>query len=473
MIVMKFGGSSVESASAIVRVASIVRSHLSDRPVAVVSAMGKTTDRLLEMADQAARHHDEVADALLDQLENFHFGEAEKLVDGKPLEGLKTCLRQKFSELRVAVDVLGPCAAGFTPALKDKIASYGEQLSSLIVAAAFRHLGIESTHLDARRVIVTDGEHTRATPQYAETNRRLRDAINGTGKVVVMGGFIAATEQGVTMTLGRGGSDLTASIVGAALDASEIQIWTDVDGMLTCDPRLFAAVYLLKTISYAEAAEMARWGAKVLHPDTVQPAIEKQIPIVIRNSRRPEVEGTSIVPEVPSCTNPVKSIAVKANIMLLEIRSSSVDADPDLVHDLSLVANKKIAAELVWKTGDALYVGIKTGDRYLDLRLDLDGCVEAHLLNDRAVVSLVGDEADPRVVNRAAMLLRRIDARIMLPDCSPHTITIVVPQRELIRTIELLHGEFFQHLDHSVFVGEPERVPHSRAIFARVGLYEC
>src|SRR5215470_5263429 len=201
---------------------------------------------------------------------------------------------------------------------------------------------------------------------------------------------------------------------------------------------------------------MARWGAKVLHPDTGQPAIEKQIPIVIRNSRRPEGEGTSIVAPVAPCTNPVKSIAVKPNIMLLEIHSSSADADPDLVHELSPVAHKKIAAELVWKTCETLYVGIKTGDRYLDLRLDLDGCVEAHLLNDRAVVSLVGDKVDLGVVNHAAMLLRRIDARIMLPDCSPHTITIVVPQRELSRTIELLHNEFFQHLDASVFVGEPE-----------------
>jgi len=459
MIVMKFGGSSVESSSAILRVASIVRSHLRDQPVVVVSAMGKTTDRLLEMADQASRRQDDSAEALLRELEKFHFGEAEKLVEGQSLEGLKTSLREKFAQLRIAVDVLERSAAGLTPALKDNIASSGEQLSSLIVAAAFSHLGIESTHLDSRRVIVTDAEHTRATPLYPETHRRLRHAIDGAGKVIVMGGFIAATEQGVTTTLGRGGSDLTASIVGATIDAAEIQIWTDVDGMLTCDPRLFAGAYLLKTISYVEAAEMARWGAKVLHPDTVQPAVEKRIPIVIRNSRRPEVDGTYILPEAQPCTNPIRSIAVKANIMLLEIRLCSPDADPHSVHELSSpAAHKKIAAELVWKVGETLFVGVRTGDRYLDLRLDLDGCVEAHMVIDRAVVSLVGDGADPRVVNRAERLLQRINHKIMLPDCSPHTITIVVPQRELSRTIELLHGEFFQHLDPSVFVGEPELV---------------
>ena len=452
MIVMKFGGSSVESANAIVRVASIVGSHLEEQPVVVVSAMAKTTDRLLEIADEAAKRHDDAVEVLLRRLENFHLGEAQRLVQDKPFECLKTSLREKFSELRVALDVLQRNAAGLTAALKDNIASYGEQLSSLIVAAAFSHLGIESKHVDARRLIVTDAEHTRATPQYPETNRRLHKAIDSETKVVVMGGFIAATEQGVTTTLGRGGSDLTASIVGAAIDASEIQIWTDVDGMLTCDPRLFAGANLLKTISYVEAAEMARWGAKVLHPDTVQPAIEKQIPIVIRNSRHPEVEGTRIVAEAPPCPNPVKSIAVKANIMLLEIRSCRTEIDLQPVHELSNpAAHKKVAAELVWKTGDTLYVGIKTGDRYLDLRLDLDGCVEAHLLNDRAVVSLVGDEPCPEVINRAAMLLKTIDAKIMLPDCSPHTITIVVPQRELNRTLELLHGEFFQESGSELF----------------------
>jgi aspartate kinase len=456
MIVMKFGGSSVESASAIMRVASSVGSHLRRQPVVVVSAMGKTTDRLLEMADEAAKRHDDAAEALLCKLETFHFGETEKLVQDQPLEALKASLRKKFSELRVALDVLACSAGGLTPALKDNVSSYGEQLSSLIVAAAFTHRGIESQHLDARSLIVTDGEHTRAAPLFPETNRRLRNAIVGAGKVVVTGGFIAATEQGITTTLGRGGSDLTASIVGAAIDASEIQIWTDVDGMLTCDPRLFADAYLLKTISYLEAAEMARWGAKVLHPDTVQPAIEKQIPIVIRNSRRPEVQGTTIVCNAPSCPNPVKSIAVKTNLTLLEIRSCSAESAPQSVHQLSSpAAARKISAELVWKTGETLYVGIKPGDRYLDLRLDLEGCVEAHLLNDRAVISLVGDEPSPRVIHRTAMLLKRIDAKIMLPDCSPHTITIVVPQRDLTRSLALLHGEFFQESTSELFP-EPE-----------------
>lgn len=463
MIVMKFGGSSVESASAIARVASIVRSHLEEQPVVVVSAMGKTTDRLLEIAEQAARRDDQLLAKLIDDLENFHFQAAEKLLNGSLLETLKDSLRERFSQLCLTLTQLTRSASGLTPALKDEIASYGEQLSSQVVAAAFSGLGIESTHLDARRLIVTDDAHTRATPQYAETYRRIRLAADDADRVVVMGGFIAATEEGVTTTLGRGGSDLTASIVGAAIGAAEIQIWTDVDGMLTCDPRLFAGGHLLKSISYVEAAEMARWGAKVLHPDTVQPAIEEGIPIVIRNSRRPEVAGTRILARVGDCINPVKSIAAKANITLLEIRSSSAAASPEELHELSSPsAHKKISAELVWKTGETLYVGIKTGDRYLDLRLDLDGCVEAHLRNDRAVVSLVGDgvATDRGLMNRAAAVLKRIDAQLLRPDCSCHTISIVVPQRELTRTIELLHGEFFQHLDPSAFTeaGKPELV---------------
>lgn len=463
MIVMKFGGSSVESASAIARVASIVRSQLPERPVVVVSAMAKTTDRLLEIAEQAGRRDDDLLAKLLGDLESFHIQAAEKLLNGSLVEALKDSLRERFSQLRLTLTQVSRSTSGLTPALKDEIASYGERLSSEVVAAAFSGLGIDSTHLDARRLIVTDDAHTGATPQYPETNRRIRCAVDGTDRVAVMGGFIAATEQGVTTTLGRGGSDLTASIVGAAIGAAEIQIWTDVDGMLTCDPRLFAGGHLLKSISYAEAAEMARWGAKVLHPDTVQPAIAEEIPIMIRNSRRPEVEGTRILPQAGHCINPVKSIAAKANIMLLEIRSTSAAANPEALHELSSPgAHKKISAELVWKTGETLYVGIKPGDRYLDLRLDLDGCVEAHLRNDRAIISLVGDgvAGDRGLMDRAAAVLKKIDAQLLRPECSPHTISIVVPQRESTRIIEVLHGEFFQHLDPSVFApaGKPELV---------------
>ena len=170
-----------------------------------------------------------------------------------------------------------------------------------------------AAHVDSRDVIVTDKRHTQAAPLLPETYARLAATIPplAQNSVVVMGGFIGATEDGVTTTLGRGGSDFTAAIVGAGIDAEEIQIWTDVDGMLTADPTILPGGHRVKTISFAEAAELAYFGAKVLHPATVVPAIEKNIPVLILNSRRPEVEGTRIIAEAVHCANVVKSIACK------------------------------------------------------------------------------------------------------------------------------------------------------------------
>ena len=210
-------------------------------------------------------------------------------------------------------------ARSLSPALSDAVLSFGERLSSLIVTAAFRREGIDATHLDARRVLVTNGRHSQATPLHAETDALLRSRISEE-RVTVMGGFIGATEDGVTTTLGRGGSDYTAAIVGAAIGAEEIQIWTDVDGMLTCDPRLVPDGHCLQSISYGEAEELAKSGAEVLHPATVAPAIWQGIPIVIRNSRNPGAPGTRIAAETP-CDGVVMSIACKTGISLLHLHA--------------------------------------------------------------------------------------------------------------------------------------------------------
>ncbi len=310
MIVMKFGGSSVESAAAIGRVASIVKARAELRPVVVVSAMGKTTNKLLAIASAAigGRRVDYIQQ--LHDLRDFHSREARQVVPLADRAALDRTLDDHFQELTELVKGLAVLGE-LTPRSIDAISSYGERLSSYIVALAFRHFGMDSAHLDSRRVIVTDRRHTQATPLFAETYARLENTIPPLARkqVVVLGGFIASTEDGVTTTLGRGGSDYTASIVGAGIGAEEIQIWTDVDGMLTADPTILPGGHRVKTISFAEAAELAYFGAKVLHPATVVPAMEKNIPVLILNSRRPEVAGTRIVPEVVRCRNAVKSIA--------------------------------------------------------------------------------------------------------------------------------------------------------------------
>ena len=236
------------------------------------------------------------------------------------MDGAVDSLFQELEELVKGVCVLGE----LTPRATDAIASYGERLSSAIVALGFEELGIPSTHVDSREVLVTDKRHMQAAPLLPQTYARLAATLPPLAKdrVVVMAGFIGATKEGVTSTLGRGGSDFTASIVGAGIGAEEIQIWTDVDGMLTADPTILPGGYRVKTISFAEAAELAYFGAKVLHPSTVMPAVEKNIPVLILNSWRPEVDGTRIVREAVHCANAAKSIACKREVTLLNIVSS-------------------------------------------------------------------------------------------------------------------------------------------------------
>ena len=266
MIVMKFGGTSVESAAAIERVAAIVQARLDRRPIVVVSAMGRTTDKLLAIGGEAVRGRRNQALARVAELREFHLREARPLVLPSDQSELDCVIEEHFRELVELVQGLAVLGE-LTPRSIDAISSYGERLSSRIVALAFRQYGVESAHVDSRCLIVTDRRHTQAAPLLCQTYARLSAVLPelARDKVVVMGGFIGASEDGVTTTLGRGGSDFTAALVGAGVDAEEIQIWTDVDGVLTCDPALFAGAHRVKTISFAEAAELACFGAKVLH----------------------------------------------------------------------------------------------------------------------------------------------------------------------------------------------------------------
>ena len=322
MIVMKFGGTSVESATAIERVAGIVAARLDRKPLVVVSAMGKTTNKLLAVADLAAAGKLAEARTRIAELREFHEYEGAAATSLEDRAALEEVIEENFHGILDCVQQISHEHA-VTPTLWDEITSFGERLSSAIVALAFRRHGIKTQHLDARRVIITDSRHTQALPLYHRAYAKLEKTVPPMlrDNVVVMGGFIGATAEGITTTLGRGGSDFSASIAGAGIGAEEIQIWTDVDGMLSADPRILDGGYLIRVISFAEAAELAYFGAKVLHPATVLPAMEKDIPVRVLNSRRPESPGTEIVSKPVPCKNPVKSIACKRGITIVNIVS--------------------------------------------------------------------------------------------------------------------------------------------------------
>ena len=321
MIVMKFGGTSVEDAKAINRVADIVQGRLAQKPVVVVSAMAKVTDTLLTMAKAAGAGERKTALKLCRSLQERHYNTASEL--------LGTALFTEFhSEIGADFESLDELLRGITavgeitPRTTDHVAAFGEMLSSKIVAAAFAARGLNGVHVDSREVLVTDSAYMQAVPQFDETNVKLAEKVQpllDAGKVPVMGGFIASSRAGITTTIGRGGSDFSAAIFGAGLSAERIEIWTDVDGILTTDPRICPEARRIKVIGFDEAAELAYFGAKVLHPATVLPAIQKNIPVYVLNSRNPSCEGTRITTRAPQGKNIFKAIAAKKRITIVDV----------------------------------------------------------------------------------------------------------------------------------------------------------
>lgn len=443
MIVMKFGGTSVESRDAIQRVAGIVRARIERRPVVVVSAMGKTTNKLLAIAGAAVRGERESALSQIEDLRAFHVRES---------IGVENEIEAHFTELGELVRGLAVMGE-MTPRAVDAVSSFGERISSIIVAEIFRRCGLNAMQIDSRERIVTDARHTQAAPLFDETNRRLA-AISKMDGVVVMGGFIGSTLDGVTTTLGRGGSDYTAAIVGAGIGAEEIQIWTDVDGMLTADPTILPGGYRVKTCSFAEAAELAYFGAKVLHPATVLPAIERNIPVRILNSRRPEVEGTLIAARAPECSSAIRSIACKRNITLVNIVSTRMLMAYGFLHRIFEIFDRFETPVDMLATSEVSVSLTVDNTRALDeIRAELEKFAQVSVEQGQAIVCLVGDHirTSPGVAARVFGAIRQINVRMISQGASLLNISFVVAAGDLVQAVESLHKEFFPKPDPIAF----------------------
>ena len=440
MIVMKFGGTSVDSREAIARVAEIVRSQRERHPIVVVSAMGKTTNTLLAIA--AAATAGCRTDALDDlaTLRGFHLGESTD-------PSLAPQIEAHFDELAELVRglvIMGEC----TPRATDAVAAFGERLSSLIVAGALRQAGIDSVHVDSRRVIVTDGRHTQAAPLVADTTARLQQQVAplAARQVVVMGGFLGATVGGVTTTLGRGGSDYTASLVGAALNAEEIQIWTDVDGMLTTDPTILPTAQRVAECSFAEAAELAYFGAKVLHPATVLPAIEKGIPVRILNARRPENAGTRIVASAAPSSGTIRSMACKRRITLVNVVSLRMLMAHGFLRQIFEVFDRfETPVDMLATSEVSVSLTIDNTAALSDICSALATFADVSVEHDQAIVCLVGENIrhSPNVAARVFGALRDVNVRMISQGASRLNISLVVAAGDLPRAIASLHREFF------------------------------
>ena len=459
MLVMKFGGTSVADQAAIERLISIVRAARQAAiqpespdwrgPIVVVSALGGTTDKFLAAA--AAAGAGDIADAsqALAALRARHLEVAGIVTDTAERADVEAFIAQEFDELDRLVGALGVLRE-VTPRWLDAIAATGEILSSRIVAAALSTRGLPGSYVDARRAIVTGPEHTAAPPLMAETTATLSavmDPLLAERRIPVVGGFVGATREGVTTTLGRGGSDYSAAIIGAALGASEIQIWTDVDGMLTADPRLVPHVQVVPHLSFGEASELAYFGAKVLHPSTIQPAVGQNIPVRILNSRRPQdAGGTLITRHRPPSDRLMTAIASKKGVTVVDITSTRMlMAHGFLTRIFSAFEQHRTSVDVVTTSEVSVSVTIDDPRRLPQIIEALGAVADVTREDQMAILCAVGDglQRDPTFVSHLLEALGGVPIRMVSQAAARRNITLVIREADLESALTRLHDRFF------------------------------
>jgi len=466
---MKFGGTSVEDTAAMRRTAAIVRGRRERglQPVVVVSAMAKVTDQLLAAAAAAGRGDKVDALAISSRLRHRHIETANNLLCGDLFTEVEQSIHRRFDSLD---DLLrGISAVGeLTPRTSDKVVSYGERLSSRIVAAAFAQEGLNGAHVDARRCIITDANYGKAIPQEAAIERALAVEVLPlveAGKTPVMGGFIGANAEGITTTLGRGGSDFTAALIGGGMHAGAIEIWTDVNGIMTTDPRICPDALRVKTISFEEAAEMAYFGAKVLHPATILPAVQKSIPVWVLNSRNAANEGTKITAVAPPCASPFKSIAVKKRLTIIDIVANRMLMTHGYLKRVFDIFDKyRCVIDMVSTSEVSISVTVDTNERLPDICVELEKIADVKLEGSKALICMVGEDirGQSGISGRVFSAIRHVNVRMISQGASEINMSFMIEEADVEEAVRALHKEFFSAPDATVFAIE-ERIAAAKA----------
>ncbi|HLL15261.1 MAG TPA: lysine-sensitive aspartokinase 3 [Pyrinomonadaceae bacterium] len=446
--VMKFGGTSVEDARAFARVAGIVGARRAERPVVVVSAMSRVTDALLASVETAAAGD---ADGALRSLE-AHFERHTLVARTLPAGGrdelfleVELARRELGELLRRVASKQEPC-----PPLRDSVVSYGESLSAKLLAAVLAERMLPASYVDPRRCIITDDAHGSATPSNDETYERTRAELAplfDAGRIPVLGGYIGSTADGRTTTLGRGGSDYTAALVGAGLGAREIQIWTDVNGVLTADPRVVPHARTIPRLSFAEAAELAYFGAKVLHPKTILPAVIRGIPVRICNSRAPEQPGTGVYFDAEMSPRTVKAIAHKKGITVLHITSARMLGAYGFLRALFEVFERhRTIIDIVTTSEVSVSLSLEDTSKVDEIIRDLRPIAAVKVESDLAVVCIVGEELryTSGVAARIFSTLGDINVLLISQGASNVNFTFVVAERDVEETVRRLHASLFE-----------------------------
>jgi aspartate kinase len=472
--VMKFGGTSVGSAERIRKAAEIVAAAAREREVVVVvSAMSGVTNALVDAAHRSAGGDKAAADKLAHLLSAKHTETLAALInDVARRDALQT-------QIDAIIDEAANSCRGvawlreLTPRSLDSISGVGERLSVRLMSATLESLGVPSEPVEATEVIVTDDTHGGALPLTAETRGRAQSALVPrlrAGLVPVVTGFIAASKDGTPTTLGRGGSDLSATILGAALDAADVIIWTDVDGVLTADPRLVPDATLLLDISYNEAAELAFFGAKVLHPSTLHPVRRRGIPVWIRNSFSPEIRGTMIGPDSHPTLEGVKAVTAIRDVTLLTVGGPGIIGVPE-VAAWTFAATAEVRARILLisqaSSQDDICFVVHSADAkrtvealrrtfLLGVRpIELD---HIHVNDKVAIVAVVGDNmrGTTGVAGRVFGRLGRESVNIIAiaQGSSENNISFLVDEHAVQRAVSCIHNEF--HLEKGIRAGAPQ-----------------
>lgn len=459
IVVMKFGGTSVEDAAAILRTASIVESRVAKglHPVVIVSAMAKVTDQLLACAAAAVagRGDREAALEIVARLRARHLQVAGELVKCDRLYSLELDINRAFDgleELVRGIAVVGE----LTARTSDLIVSFGERLSSVMATAAFAERGLNSVHVDAREVVLTDDHYGKAAPDETAIERALREKVLPlvtAGRVPVMGGFIGSC-NGITTTLGRGGSDYTAALVGGGLHVGAIEIWTDVDGIMTTDPRICPDALRVRTISFEEAAELAYFGAKVLHPATILPAVQKNIPVFVLNSRNAANEGTRITATPPPCASPFKSIAAKKKLTIVDIVASRMLLAHGFLKMVFDIFDKhKCAIDMVSTSEVSISITVDSREALPAICEELGRIADVKYESGKALICLVGEDirGQSGIAAQVFAAVSHVNIRMISQGASEINMSFMINEEDVEEAVRSLHKRFFVAPDPSIF----------------------
>jgi aspartate kinase len=446
-IVLKFGGTSVRDAVAMRRVVSIVERERASHPVVVTSACAGVTDLLLDCARLSGERKLDEALGIAGELRDRHLAILREL-DPECRSECRSDLCRLLDEIEQLVH--GVILLGeLTPRTLDAFASYGERLSSVLLTEAFGSAGWRAGLIDSRRFIITDDHFTSARPLMQEIDRRAQAEVlpmlDGC-EVVVAQGFIGSTLDGVTTTIGRGGSDHTGALLGAVLGAREIQIWTDVSGILTADPRLVPAAHIVPEVTFTEARELAYFGAKVIHPDTILPAVSRAIPVVIRNSMRPDDAGTRILPDGSPVPAGIHSITMKRGMMALVLSPREQFAELQVEESLALFAKHSAPIQCAIVAESRAMVVIAASAFNDILLAALEASCRIEVADDLALLCMTGASlrSAPAVLATPLAALDGVPISFIAAGSSDHTVLLGVHQAQAIDALKMVHRSLFE-----------------------------